>query len=41
MVVSEAVWQDVSDSLSAEPCRLELKGYAEPAEAYVARVAAG
>jgi adenylate cyclase len=41
MVVSEAVWKDVSGSLSAEPCRLELKGYAGAVEAYVARVAAG
>jgi class 3 adenylate cyclase len=41
MIVSEAVWQDVAGSLSAEPCSLQLKGYAEPVEAYVARVTAG
>ena len=39
MIVSEAVWQDVSGSLSAEPCSLELKGYTEPVKAYVTRVA--
>jgi adenylate cyclase len=37
MVVSEAVWEDVSDNLSAEPRSLELKGYAEPVKAYVTR----
>jgi adenylate cyclase len=41
MIVSEAVWEDVAGSLSAEPCRLELKGYAEPVKAYVTRVTAG
>ncbi len=39
MIVSEAVWQDVSGSISAEPCSLQLKGYAEPVKAYVTRVA--
>jgi adenylate cyclase len=37
MVVSEAVWEDVSDNISAEPRNLELKGYTEPVKAYVAR----
>lgn len=39
MIVSEAIWKDVSDELSAEPRSLELKGYSEPVKAYVARVA--
>lgn len=38
MIVSETVWKDVSDGLSAEPRSLQLKGYSEPVEAYVARV---
>ena len=38
MVVSEAVWEDVSGNISAEPRSLELKGYAEPVKAYVTRV---
>jgi adenylate cyclase len=38
MIVSEAVWQDVSGEIAAEPRSLELKGYAEPVNAYVARV---
>jgi adenylate cyclase len=38
MVMSEAVWNDVSGSTSAEPRSLELKGYAEPVEAWVTRV---
>ena len=38
MIVSEAVWGDVSGSVSAEPRSLELKGYAEPVKAYVTRV---
>ena len=38
MVMSEAVWSDVSNEISAEPRSLELKGYAEPVRAYVARV---
>ena len=37
MVVSEAVWEDVSGNLSAEPRRLELKGYADPVKAYVTK----
>jgi adenylate cyclase len=39
MIMSEAVWNDVSGEMSAEPRSLELKGYAEPMKAYVARVA--
>jgi len=38
MIVSEAVWRDVSSELSAEPRSLQLKGYAEPVRAYVARL---
>ena len=38
MIMSEAVWGDVSGSISAEPRNLELKGYAEPVQTYVARV---
>ena len=38
MVMSDAVWSDVSGSISAEPSSLELKGYAEPVKAYVTRV---
>jgi adenylate cyclase len=38
MVISEAVWSDVAADVSAEPCNLELKGYAEPVKAYVTRV---
>jgi adenylate cyclase len=38
MVVSEAVWSDVSGGISAEPRSLELKGYAEPVKTYVMRV---
>jgi len=38
MIVSEAVWSDVSGELSAEPRSLQLKGYAEPVRAYVARL---
>jgi len=38
MIVSETVWKDVSDELSAEPRSLELKGYSEPVKAYVARL---
>jgi adenylate cyclase len=37
MVMSEAVWNDLSGSMSAEPRRLELKGYAAPVEAWIAR----
>ena len=40
MVMSEAVWNVVSGEISAEPRELELKGYAEPVKAYVARVTA-
>ena len=38
MIVSEAVWDDVSGNISAELCSLELKGYTEPVKAYVTRV---
>ena len=38
MIMSEAVWQDVSDEISAKPRSLQLKGYTEPVKAYVARV---
>ncbi len=38
MIMSEAVWKDVSSNISAEQCSLELKGYTEPAAAYVARI---
>jgi adenylate cyclase len=38
MIVSEAVWKDVAGSISAEPCSLDLKGYAQPVNAYVTRV---
>jgi adenylate cyclase len=38
MIMSEAVWRDVSGEISAEPRSLQLKGYAEPVQAYVARV---
>jgi class 3 adenylate cyclase len=37
MIVSQAVCQDVSDSISAEPRSLQLKGYTEPVKAYVTR----
>ena len=37
MIISEVVWSDVSGSIAAEPCSLELKGYAEPVRAYVTR----
>ena len=39
LIISEAVWSDVSGDISAEPRSLELKGYTEPVRAYVARVA--
>jgi adenylate cyclase len=38
MIMSEAVWKDVSGEISAKPRSLELKGYAEPVKAYVAQV---
>jgi class 3 adenylate cyclase len=41
MVISEAVWREVSDEITAEPRSLELKGYSEPVKAYVARVTPG
>ena len=38
MIMSEAVWKDVSGEIPAEPRSLELKGYTEPVKAYVTRV---
>ena len=38
MIMSQAVWNYVSGQISAEPRDLDLKGYAEPVKAYVARV---
>jgi adenylate cyclase len=38
MIVSEAVWNDVSADITAKPCSLELKGYTEPVKAYVTGV---
>lgn len=38
LVMSEPVWQEVSNRISAEPRSLRLKGYAEPVKAYVARI---
>ena len=38
LIMSQPVWQDVSGEISAEARSLELKGYAEPVKAYVARV---
>ena len=38
LVMSESVYQDVSDDISAERVSLELKGYPKPVKAYVARV---
>jgi adenylate cyclase len=40
MLMSEAIWSTVSKDLRAEPRALELKGYAEPQKAYVAKVSA-
>ncbi len=40
MVVSEAVWGDVSDEYSTEPRRVELSGYPEPADVYAVRLTA-
>ncbi len=39
LVMSEAVWKDVSGDYAAKPRRLELKGYTEPLQAYVTRLA--
>lgn len=41
MIMSEAVWKDVSGEISAKPRSLELKGYAEPITAYAAQVKPG
>jgi adenylate cyclase len=38
IVMSEALWKDVSAELAAEPRKLELKGYREPATVYVSSV---
>lgn len=38
LIMSEVVWNDVAADVSAEPRSLELKGYPEPVNAYVARV---
>ena len=38
MIMSQAVWNYVSGQISAEPRDLDLKGYAEPVKAYVAKV---
>jgi hypothetical protein len=40
MVLSETVWDDVSGQVAAAPRSLELKGYPEPVNAYVATVRA-
>jgi adenylate cyclase len=34
MIMSEAIWKDVSGEITAELRSLELKGYAEPVKAY-------
>jgi class 3 adenylate cyclase len=41
MVMSEAVWKDVSGDMIAERRSLELKGYAEPVTAYVTQLTPG
>ena len=41
MIMSETIWKTVSGKIAAEPRSLELKGYAEPQKAYVARLEAG
>jgi adenylate cyclase len=38
IIMSEAVWKDVSGEISAEPRSLELKGYDQPVTAYAAQV---
>jgi class 3 adenylate cyclase len=38
LIMSANVWNDVSDKISAEARSMELKGYADPVTAYVARV---
>lgn len=38
MVVSEAVWNEISHDISAEPRSLQLKGYPDPVKAYVMRL---
>jgi adenylate cyclase len=39
MIISEAVWADVSGNISAEPRSLELKGYTDPVRAYATKAA--
>lgn len=38
MIMSETIWNDVSDGITAEPRSLDLKGYADPVKAYVTRL---
>jgi adenylate cyclase len=38
LVISEAVWREVSGEVSAEPRSLDLKGYDNPVTAYVSQV---
>ena len=38
MIMSEAVWQDVSEEILGESRSLELKGHAERVQAFVTRV---
>ena len=40
MVMSETVWKTVSSEVTAERRSVELKGYAEPQQVYVARLQA-
>lgn len=41
IVMSEPIWNAVSNEVAAEPRKLELKGYAQPRQAYVARLPTG
>jgi adenylate cyclase len=38
MVMSEAVWKDVSSEVAAQPRSLELKGYAGPVRTYATQL---
>lgn len=38
LIISEAVWKEVSGEVLAEPRKLELKGYDQPVTAYAAQV---
>ncbi len=38
LVISEAVWKEVSGEVAAEPRNLKLKGYAQPVRAYTVRM---